>query len=158
MMLFLLPNLSHARLKDYVPIIKVKYHQKTKDTFNNIATYFEKRGDPQAAEFFRSYAERGSWGSGFIVVDKSGNNYIITNRHVVEQSENVDVVFENEDGSENFIVFSARIPLFNEKGRPIDARSFLKGLRSKLKKEPFNLNGKLYQRGLGEAWLIIGAK
>ena len=100
MMLFLLPNLSHARLKDYVPIIKVKYHQKTKDTFNNIATYFEKRGDPQAAEFFRSYAESGSWGSGFIVVDKSGNNYIITNRHVVEQSENVDVVFENEDGSE----------------------------------------------------------
>lgn len=100
MMLFLLPNLSHARLKDYVPIIRVKYHQKTKDTFNNIATYFEKRGDPQAAEFFRSYAESGSWGSGFIVVDKSGNNYIITNRHVVEQSENVDLVFENEDGSE----------------------------------------------------------
>lgn len=66
--------------------------------------------------------------------------------------------YSNEDGSENFIVFSARIPLFNKKGRPIDARRFLKELRSKLKKEPFNLGGKLYQRGLGEAWLIIGAK
>jgi len=66
--------------------------------------------------------------------------------------------YSNEDASENFIVFSARIPLFNEKGRPIDARRFLKKLRSKLKKEPFNLNSKLYQRGLGEAWLIIGAK
>ncbi|HEB31886.1 MAG TPA: trypsin-like serine protease [Spirochaetes bacterium] len=96
----LIPNISLARLKDYVPIVKVRYHQKTKDTFIQIADYFEKRGDRQTAEFFRSFSERDTWGSGFIFVDDSGNNYIITNRHVVEQSETMDIVFENEDGSE----------------------------------------------------------
>jgi S1-C subfamily serine protease len=96
----LLPNLAFARLKDYVPIVKVQYHQKTKETFIQIADYFEKRGDWQTAEFFRSFSEKDTWGSGFIFVDESGNNYIITNRHVVEQSETMDIVFENDDGSE----------------------------------------------------------
>jgi hypothetical protein len=98
--LIILPNLSYARLRDYIPIVKVKYHQKTIDTFNNIAAHFESIGETQMAGFFRSYAEGGAWGSGFVVVDESGNNYILTNRHVVEQSETVDVVFQNEDGTE----------------------------------------------------------
>jgi len=59
------------------------------------------------------------------------------------------------DDSENFAKFEARIPLFDKKGRAINARKFLKGLKKALKKAPFNLNTKLYNRGLGEAWLII---
>lgn len=52
-----------------------------------------------------------------------------------------------------------RIPLFKTlagKERAMDARRFISGLNSLLKKEPFNITSKIYERGLGEVWLIIG--
>jgi hypothetical protein len=55
-----------------------------------------------------------------------------------------------------------RIPLVKKdsKGidRAIDTRTFVTELRTYLSKAPFNLTSKVYQRGLGEAWLIIGEK
>ena len=54
-----------------------------------------------------------------------------------------------------------RIPLYKERnGRqsPLDARGFANGLRSYLKKEPFLIESKIYERGLGEVWIIIGEK
>ncbi len=54
-----------------------------------------------------------------------------------------------------------RIPLYKERnGRlsPLDARGFANGLRSYLKKEPFMIESKIYERGLGEVWIIIGEK
>ena len=54
-----------------------------------------------------------------------------------------------------------RIPLYRERnGRlsPLDARGFVNGLRSYLKKEPFLIESKIYERGLGEVWIIIGEK
>lgn len=52
-----------------------------------------------------------------------------------------------------------RIPLYQTlagKERAIDARRFISGLNNTLKKEPFNITSKIYERGLGEVWLIIG--
>lgn len=70
--------------------------------------------------------------------------------------------FNLSDGTENFMKFEqVRIPLYYEqkgKKRAMDTRRFLKGLRKTLKNEPFNTEAKLYMRGLGEAWLIIGSK
>lgn len=64
------------------------------------------------------------------------------------------------NGSENEIRYEqARIPLFQNllgKERAVDARRFIAGLSSLLKKEPFNLPSKIYERGLGEVWLILG--
>ena len=54
-----------------------------------------------------------------------------------------------------------RIPMYYErKGKQtaMDTRRFLNGLRKILKDEPFNTDSKVYMRGLGEAWLIIGEK
>jgi hypothetical protein len=55
-----------------------------------------------------------------------------------------------------------RIPLMKKdaKGieRAVDTRTFVSDLRSYLSKAPFNITSKVYQRGLGEAWLIIGEK
>ncbi|MEM9986202.1 MAG: DUF6175 family protein, partial [Bacteroidota bacterium] len=63
------------------------------------------------------------------------------------------------DGSENFILFEqVRIPLFDDRERAMDTRRFLRDLRSYLRREPFNLESRVYTRGLGEAWLIIGEK
>lgn len=64
------------------------------------------------------------------------------------------------NGSEKEIRYEqVRIPLFQrilEKERAIDARRFISGLSSLLKKEPFNITSKIYERGLGEVWLILG--
>lgn len=64
--------------------------------------------------------------------------------------------------SENFINYEqVRIPLYKErKGRQsaIGARDFVNDLRSFLRKDPFFLDSKIYERGLGEVWLIIGEK
>lgn len=54
-----------------------------------------------------------------------------------------------------------RIPLYYErKGqkRAMDTRRFASNLRRLLRDAPFNLESTVYQRGLGEAWLIIGEK
>lgn len=62
-------------------------------------------------------------------------------------------------GSENFIRFEqVRIPLYDDRGRPMDARRWARDARSFLRNEPFMLDSKLYTRGLGEIWIIIGEK
>lgn len=68
--------------------------------------------------------------------------------------------YSRTNGSESEIRYEqARIPLFQSmagKERPIDARRFISGLSGMLKKEPFNITSKIYERGLGEVWLILG--
>jgi len=70
--------------------------------------------------------------------------------------------FNLSDGSETFMKFEqVRIPLFYErkgKKRAYDSKRFVNDLRKFLKKEPFNITSKVYMRGLGEAWLILGEK
>lgn len=54
-----------------------------------------------------------------------------------------------------------RIPTtFTHNGREMamDTRRFAANLNRYLAGEPFNVESKIYQRGLGEAWLIIGEK
>lgn len=66
------------------------------------------------------------------------------------------------NATENFMTFEqVRIPLYKERnGRQsaLDARGFANGIRSYLKKEPFLIESKMYERGLGEVWIIIGEK
>jgi hypothetical protein len=51
-----------------------------------------------------------------------------------------------------------RIPMFNEKGKAIDAKDFVKPLQKMLQAAPFNIPTKLVPKGLGQAWLILGEK
>lgn len=66
------------------------------------------------------------------------------------------------NATENFITFEqVRIPLYRERnGRKsaLDARGFANTLRSYLRNEPFLIESKIYERGLGEVWIIIGEK
>lgn len=71
----------------------------------------------------------------------------------------VNGVFNLSDATENFAQFEqVRIPLFDEKGKAVDARSFVTGLRKHLAGEPYNIPAKVMLRGLGEANLILGEK
>ncbi|MFA7116488.1 MAG: DUF6175 family protein [Bacteroidales bacterium] len=52
-----------------------------------------------------------------------------------------------------------RTPLFRTilgKERATDTRAFVRDLQKFLEQEPVNLTGKIYVKGLGEAWLILG--
>lgn len=54
-----------------------------------------------------------------------------------------------------------RIPLYFERRgveRAMDTRRYVNQLRGFLRDAPFNIESKIYQRGLGEAWLILGDK
>lgn len=67
--------------------------------------------------------------------------------------------FSTTDITEDSALFEqVRIPLFNEKGRAIDARRFVKKLSKKLKNAPFEIPNKVVMKGLGRATIILGGK
>lgn len=74
----------------------------------------------------------------------------------------VNGVYNLSDMSENVLKFEqVRIPVFymrKGKERAMDAKRFGDQLRKFLKKAPFELESKNYQRGLGEVWIIVGEK
>lgn len=64
--------------------------------------------------------------------------------------------FNLSDATENYATFEqVRIPLTNDKGRAIDARTFTQGLQRHLKNN-YGVPAKLMTRGLGEAILVLG--
>ncbi len=61
--------------------------------------------------------------------------------------------------SENIANFTqVRIPVYDERGRAIDANGFAKGLAKYLRKEPYNIPSKVLVKGLGRAVIILGEK
>ena len=61
--------------------------------------------------------------------------------------------------SENVANFTqVRIPVYDERGRAIDANGFAKQLAKYLKKEPYNIPSKVLVKGLGRAVIILGEK
>ncbi len=61
--------------------------------------------------------------------------------------------------SENVANFTqVRIPVYDERGRAIDANGFAKQLAKVLKKEPYNIPTKVLVKGLGRAVIILGEK
>ncbi len=66
------------------------------------------------------------------------------------------------DATETMMRFEqVRTPLFYERNgrqRAMDTRRFVTELRKYLNAEPFMIDCKVYMKGLGEAWLILGEK
>ena len=66
--------------------------------------------------------------------------------------------FNLSDATDNFAQFEqVRMPLFDKDDKALDARAFISGLRKYLEKN-YNIQSKVYIRGLGEAYLILGGK
>ena len=67
--------------------------------------------------------------------------------------------FTREYSSENVARFTqVRIPVYDERGRAIDANGFAKQLTKHLKGEPFYIPAKVLVKGLGRAVIILGEK
>lgn len=66
--------------------------------------------------------------------------------------------FNTTDATENMMLFEqVRIPLYNEKGKAVDARGWASDLRKYLK-NTYQIESKLMMQGLGQAQLVIGGK
>jgi len=66
--------------------------------------------------------------------------------------------FSLADATENMMNFEqVKIPLYDEKGRANDTRSWARGLQ-KFLKEKYKVESKLTTRGLGSAGIVIGEK
>ena len=75
------------------------------------------------------------------------------------QKNTVQGRFSMPYASENVANFTqVRIPVYDERGRAIDANAFAKQLTKVLKKEPFNIPSKVLVKGLGRAVIILGEK
>lgn len=66
--------------------------------------------------------------------------------------------FNTTDMTENMALFEqVRIPLYNEKGKAVDARGWAQDLRKYLRAN-FEIESKVMTQGLGQAQLVIGGK
>ena len=66
--------------------------------------------------------------------------------------------FSTSDATESFMLFEqVRIPLYNDRGRAIDARGYARGL-SKWLRDDFEIINKVLTKGQGEVVLILGEK
>ncbi|MCQ2375212.1 MAG: DUF6175 family protein [Salinivirgaceae bacterium] len=68
--------------------------------------------------------------------------------------------FSLSDASDNFQKYEqVRIPMMykrNGRDRAMDTKTFVTNLKKHLAEAPYLIDSKVYVRGLGEAWLIIG--
>jgi hypothetical protein len=67
--------------------------------------------------------------------------------------------FSTTDMTENMALFEqVRIPLYNAKGRAIDARRYIRELSKFLKNAPYLIPNKVSTKGLGRVTIILGGK
>lgn len=100
-----------------------------------------------------------TWDSGYVTLEdenEDGDELIDVISEWVEEN-TVNGAFNLASNTETRAKFEqVRIPMFNEKGRAMDARMFATQLRKHLKSQGFD--SKVMNKGLGEAVIVIGEK
>lgn len=67
--------------------------------------------------------------------------------------------YNTTDATENIMLLEqVRIPLYNDRGKAMDAKRFVRKLSKYLKSDPFKITNKIVTQGLGQATLILGSK
>ncbi len=87
-----------ASIRDYVGVINQTYHPSIVDFFEEMKKELDDDGNADAVKAVDRYL-RGPFGTGFVYVDDKGDNYIITNNHVINQAYDLKFTFEKPDGS-----------------------------------------------------------
>lgn len=123
--------------------------------------------DKQMMSFYRDIQKNGRE---VVVTIKRWDSWENTLEYEINGEELTDIIrkwikkhtinsnFNLSDATENMMQFEqVRIPLLDEDGDGMDARSFIVELRKYLSKE-FGITSKVMTRGLGEGILVIGEK
>jgi serine protease Do len=87
-----------SALRDYVGLISIHYHPDVVAYMGKFKETFEKKGYANAAKSIDNYL-KGLSGTGFIYVASDGTCYVLTNQHVIAQSESLSITFEKQDSS-----------------------------------------------------------
>ena len=91
-------SFAFAQVKNYVGIARQKYSDAQIKFLEGFRDKLQERGYNSYGNYVDSFL-KGGFGSAFVFVDKDGQNYVVTNRHVVSQAASVSLEFENADGS-----------------------------------------------------------
>ncbi len=90
---------SAQTLRETVAIVRPKLSESTQTFLTDFSKSLRGDGFYAAADVLQNYG-KGSFGTGFVYRDKHNNRlYIITNRHVVEQADQVNIEFSLPDNS-----------------------------------------------------------
>lgn len=90
---------ASAQVRDYVPVVRPVYHEATVSFLETLSDSLRRDGYDSAAAALEAYVS-GGFGSGFVVVAQDGNDYVVTNRHVVAQAASIKLEFSKADGSQ----------------------------------------------------------
>jgi serine protease Do len=97
-------------LRNYVGIIHQTYRPEFVAYMNKFKTQFENRSNRDAASSVEEFLTT-PFGSGFVYVDSAGNNYVITNQHVIAQADSLSITFqdayENQTTYDGLTIFAA---------------------------------------------------
>jgi serine protease Do len=88
-----------AQIRDYVPIVKPVLDFATLESLAKLETDMRSDGYKDLADEAKAFLS-GSFGSGIVFIAPNGDNFVITNRHVVIGARTADLDFQRLDGSE----------------------------------------------------------
>ena len=140
---------------DVIPRILAKAINDQIKPFNKQMDLFFADAEKNGREIILTIRRWGDWEND-LETEYEGEELLDVIQEWLSQN-TVGGVFNLSDATENFARFEqVRIPLSNERGTAIDARSFATELRKYLRKDPFNIPVKIMTKGLGEAQLVLG--
>ena len=121
-------------VRDYICIVNRYLHPNIDRYLKSILVNAMTEGNNEMDKFAQNLEgiRRGGFGSGFVYVDSNGNNYIITNYHVIAGAYRLSVKFERENG-ESFSFYNLSVLNANENediailAFPNNQRPFRKG-------------------------------
>jgi len=104
-----------GNIRDYVCIINRHVHPNMERYLNSAINGLMAEGDEDSDNYALTleYEKRGGTGSGFVYIDSSGNNYIITNYHVIVGAYRLSATFENEN-KEKYVIRNLSVFSVNE--------------------------------------------
>jgi serine protease Do len=91
-----IPVIADAQIKSYVGIVREHYYPSLVQFMEGYRDSLKNDGYTTYAKYVDAYL-KGGFGSGFVYVSPDGQNYIITNRHVVAQAGSASIEFEDSD-------------------------------------------------------------
>lgn len=95
---FFLSSLHAQGLKNYVCVVRGNLSNESKYFLDSLKESLENEGYSYYSKYVE-YFLNGSFGSGFIWYGPDKKAYIVTNRHVINDYDSVNISFEKEDGS-----------------------------------------------------------
>lgn len=86
-----------ANVKDYVGVVKGDISKSLNGTLEETVKQLDKGGYYEFSDYIKSFLES-AYGSGFVYVDDNGENYVITNLHVVAHATEASFEIMGDDG------------------------------------------------------------